>query len=339
MNTHKALLWEPLENKQVRCSLCGHRCLIVEGAYGACRVRENLAGELRTHNYSSLAAVHVDPIEKKPLFHFLPGSTSLSIAAVGCNFQCSFCQNWQISQAPRDGHKLGGQDVTPELVVQAAQRHHCQSISYTYTEPTVFFEYAMDVAALARQHRVRNVFVSNGYMTAEAVAMIAPVLDAANVDLKAFRDETYKRVMRGTLEPVLACLRELVRRGVWVEVTTLVVPGMNDSAAELRDIAGFIAGELGTAVPWHVSRFHGDYQMTSAPPTPVETLREAYDIGKTAGLEFVYCGNIPGEAENTTCPGCGDKLIERRGFAVQAMRVVQGRCPKCARGIAGVWDA
>ncbi|MHC4295510.1 MAG: AmmeMemoRadiSam system radical SAM enzyme, partial [Planctomycetota bacterium] len=292
---HEAMLWEQVGGEKAQCHLCGHECIIAEGKYGLCRVRENVAGTLRTLSYSSVVALNVDPIEKKPLFHFLPGTRSLSIAAAGCNFQCEFCQNWQISQSPRTGGGRAGQAVSPEQIVSAAMSYDCASISYTYTEPTVFFELAYDSARLAQRRGIRNCFVSNGFLTPLAVEKIAPYLDAINVDLKAFRDETYRRVMKARLDPVLECLRSLVAAGIWVEVTTLIVPGMNDSQAELRDIAEFIAAELGSCVPWHVSRFHGDFKMTATPSTPIETLELACSEGQKPGLKYVYCGNVPGE--------------------------------------------
>ena len=335
---HEAMLYEKLNGQTVRCELCGHKCVIAAGKYGLCRVRENVAGMLLSRSYGALVALNVDPIEKKPLFHVLPGSRSLSIAAAGCNFQCEFCQNWQISQAPRTGRILGGQAVSAEQVVTAALNYDCQSISYTYTEPTVFFELAYDTARLAQPRGLMNCFVSNGFMTPLAIETIRPYLDAINVDLKAFRDETYRRVMKGRLEPVLTALRALVQAGIWVEVTTLVVPGMNDSPAELQDIAGFIATDLGPHVPWHVSRFHGDYQMTSTPSTPLETIQRAWEIGRQAGLLYVYGGNAPGEcSESTYCPQCRRLLIDRMGFQVRNMVLVDGACPDCGRHIEGLW--
>ncbi|MDP6047136.1 MAG: AmmeMemoRadiSam system radical SAM enzyme, partial [Phycisphaerae bacterium] len=226
---HDAILWEPGEENRIECRLCGQACTIAPGQYGMCRVRLNENGRLVTTNYGSLVAMHVDPIEKKPLFHFLPGTRSLSIAAPGCNFQCSFCQNWRISQAPRKDPNLTGEAIAPEQIVSTAIGHDCASISYTYTEPTVFFELAFDTARLAHPAGLRNCFVSNGFMTPQAVAMIAPYLDAINVDLKSFREETCQRVMKGGLAPVIDCLRAIVDEGIWLEVTTLVVPDMNDS--------------------------------------------------------------------------------------------------------------
>jgi len=335
----EAMLYGPAKGGAMRCRLCGHGCAVEPDGLGVCRVRRNVGGKLVSLNYDHLVAVHVDPIEKKPLFHFLPGTRSLSIAAAGCNFQCAFCQNWQISQAPRKGRTLAGESAPPEAIVAAAERNGCASISYTYTEPTIFFELAYDTGLLAHQKGIRNCFVSNGFMTPEAVRTIAPVLDGINVDLKAFRDETYRTVMKARLQPVLDCLEALVAAGVWVEVTTLVVPGMNDSEAELSDIAGFIAGRLGVDVPWHVSRFHGDYEMGSTPTTPIETLARAVEIGRGAGIKHVYSGNVPGDAnESTLCAGCGSMLIERTGFAIRGCRITDGACPDCGEKIAGVWD-
>lgn len=333
------MLYEQAEGGAVRCRLCGHQCLIKPGKTGICRVRENVGGKLISLNYDALVAVNIDPIEKKPLFHFLPGSTSLSVAAAGCNFQCPFCQNWRISQAPRTGKILAGESIPPPDLVATAKRNDCKSMSFTYTEPAVFFELCYDTAREAHDAGIKNCFVSNGFMTPEAVQTISPYLDAINVDLKAFRDETYQRVMKGHLEPVLTCLKELVSAGIWVEVTTLVVPGMNDSEDELSDIAGFIAGDLGVDVPWHVSRFHGDYKMTDTPSTPMKTLDSAIEAGQRAGLRYLYCGNVPaGQHENTRCPNCGATLIRRTGFHVAEVRLSGARCPDCSTEIAGIWE-
>jgi len=334
----EAMLQEPGEGGKLRCKLCGHRCVIAPDQLGICRVRQNVGGRLVTLSYDALVAINVDPIEKKPLFHFLPGSMSLSVAAAGCNFQCSFCQNWQISQAPRTGRIVGGRPVAPERLVAEAEDHRCASISYTYTEPTVFFELAYDTGKLARAKGIRNCFVSNGYMTPEAVETAKDFLDAINVDLKAFRDETYRKVMKARLQPVLTCLKALVAAGTWVEVTTLVVPGMNDSEGELGDIAGFIAGELGPDVPWHVSRFHADYEWDGETSTPLATLAKAVEIGRSAGLKFVYSGNVPGDAnESTLCPSCGTMLIQRTGYSIRENRIADGRCPGCGEAVAGIW--
>jgi pyruvate formate lyase activating enzyme len=303
-----------------------------------CRVRTNVDGRLVSTNYEAVVAMHVDPIEKKPLFHFLPGTRSLSIAAPGCNFQCDFCQNWRISQSPRNDPNLAGEAIDPEQILAAALGHDCSSISYTYTEPTVFFELAYDTARLAHPAGVRNCFVSNGFMTPQAVAVIAPYLDAINVDLKSFREETYRRVMKASLAPVLDCLRAIVDEGIWLEVTTLIVPGMNDSAQELGDIAQFIASNLGVNVPWHVSRFHGDYNMHDAPSTPLATLETACQQGSAAGLKYIYCGNVhDGRGESTYCNACGAMVIERIGFSVGGMHLQNGACEKCGEQIDGIW--
>jgi len=335
----EAMLYEKLNGQSVRCGLCGHACVIAGGRYGLCRVRENVAGVLMSRNHGRLVALHADPIEKKPLFHVLPGSRSLSVAGAGCNFQCEFCQNWSISQSPREGRPLEGQAVSPEQIVSAATAYDCRSISYTYTEPTVFFEMARDTARLARAKGLLNCFVSNGFLTPLAVETIRPYLDAINVDLKSFRDETYRSVMKARLEPVLTALRALAAAGIWLEVTTLVVPGMNDSDAELRDIATFIATELGRHVPWHVSRFHGDYRMTTTPTTPMRTITRACELGRLAGLHYVYGGNAPDQCfESTYCPACGHRLIDRMGFTVRDTSLVDGACPNCGRRIEGIWS-
>jgi pyruvate formate lyase activating enzyme len=331
----EALLWDPAGEGAVVCRLCAHRCVVKPGKRGLCAVRENREGRLVTLVYGEVVAANVDPIEKKPLFHFLPGSTALSIATPGCNFRCGFCQNWQISQAPRrGGGGIAGEPFAPEAVVRAALDSGCRSISYTYTEPTVFFEYAAETARLAREAGLLNNFVTNGYMTAEALEDLRPVLDAANVDLKAFNDETYKRVCGARLEPVLDSIRRMKTFGIWVEVTTLVVPGLNDGGAELASIARFIAS-VDPDIPWHVSRFHPDYEYTQAPATPVATLRAAAAAGRREGLRHIYVGNVPGESEDTACRVCGTVLIRRGGFAVLANVLADSRCPTCGTALPG----
>jgi pyruvate formate lyase activating enzyme len=335
----EAYLYESLENNQVKCNLCSHRCMIKDGHRGICGVRENQQGVLKTLTYGNLIARHIDPIEKKPLFHFLPGSLSYSIATVGCNFRCRFCQNADIAQMPAD-HKgmIMGDLCTPSEVVAAAERSGCRSISYTYTEPTIFFEFAYETAKLASERGIRNVFVTNGYMTAEALEMIQPYLDAANVDLKAFTEKYYKELCGARLKPVQDTLKLMKSLGIFVEVTTLIVPGLNDDPKELKDLAIFIAQELGAEIPWHISRFHPTYKLTDRPSTPVETLTKARKIGLKAGLKYVYTGNVPGNAaENTFCYGCGETVIERRGFQVGKLRIKDSHCAKCGALIEGVW--
>jgi pyruvate formate lyase activating enzyme len=332
----EAMLYEPAAGGKVLCRLCAHRCLIADSKFGLCSVRQNQGGKLMTLVYGEVIAAHIDPIEKKPLFHFLPGTTSFSMATVGCNFRCGFCQNWQISQAGKKKASFGGEALSPEEAVDMAKTRGCRSISYTYTEPTIFFEYAHDTSRLAKAQGLANVFVTNGYMTAEALEAARGWLDAANVDLKSFREETYHRVCGGHLQPVLDSIALMKKLGVWVEVTTLVVPGTNDGDEELAEIARFLAG-VDVDLPWHISRFHPDYRYTEAPATPAKTLRRAYDLGKEAGLRYIYIGNITGESEDTLCPKCGQTLIKRSGFSVTSNKVASSRCPFCRTPIAGVF--
>ena len=336
----EAYLYESLDDSKVKCNLCNHRCLIKAGRRGICAVRENNDGILETLVYGNLIARHIDPIEKKPLFHFLPGTLSYSIATVGCNFRCRFCQNADIAQMPVD-HKgtIMGDAATPQEVVDAAGQGGCKSISYTYTEPTVYFEFAYETSRLAHKRGIRNVFVTNGYMTAEALEMINPYLDAANVDLKAFRDKYYKELCGARLKHVQATLKLMKSFNIFVEVTTLIVPNLNDDPSELKDLASFIAEDLGTETPWHISRFHPTYKLIDQPPTPIQTLNTAREIGLNAGLKYVYTGNVPGNTgENTFCYSCGETVVERWGFRVGKMGIKNGQCAKCGARVDGVWE-
>jgi pyruvate formate lyase activating enzyme len=301
-------------------------------------VRENRGGALVTLVADRIAGAGVDPIEKKPFFHFLPGSLAYSIATVGCNLHCRFCQNWVIAQWPRaHAGPVPGQPMAPGDVVRAAAAAGCRTIAYTYTEPTIFFELALDTSRAAAAAGLRNVFVTNGYMTSAALALLAPVLDGANVDLKSFSDRYYRKVCGATLAPVLGSIRGLREHGVWVEVTTLVIPEHNDSDAELAALAGWLAS-VDRDIPWHVSGFHPAYRMAHVPPTPAATLHRAARIGREAGLRYVYTGNVPGDPwEDTACPGCGHRLLRRRGFELLDNALVDGRCPTCRAGIPGVW--
>jgi pyruvate formate lyase activating enzyme len=332
----EAMLYERLADGRVRCGLCAHRCLIAEGGRGVCRVRENRDGTLYTQVYGRIVARHVDPIEKKPLFHFHPGSTAYSIATPGCNFRCRWCQNADISQMVREQDLIAGDEVAPQEIVAAARRTGCRSVAYTYTEPTIFFEYAYDVARLAHDAGLANVFVTNGYMTEEMLEAFDPYLDAANVDLKAFRDETYREYVGARLQPVLDSLKAMKQLGIWVEVTTLIIPGVNDEPHELRDAARFVAQELGPETPWHISRFFPAYRMTDVGPTPVVTLQKAEEIGREEGLRYIYAGNVGGES-STVCHECGRELIRRSGYSIVQNRIQQdGRCPSCNTIVAGV---
>jgi pyruvate formate lyase activating enzyme len=334
----EAYLYKKLDDGEVKCQLCHHACVIKPGRSGICGVRSNNGRELLSRVYGRLVARNVDPIEKKPLYHFLPGSSSYSIATVGCNFKCRFCQNADIAQMPRDRDgAVVGSSIRPDDVVADALRRGSQSIAYTYTEPTIYFEFAYDTAQIAHEKGLRNVFVTNGYMSGQALEMIAPYLDAANVDLKAFKEDYYKTYCGARLAPVLDTLRHMKALGIWVEVTTLVVPGLNDEPDELSDLAGFITEQLGPETPWHISRFHPTYRMTDRPPTPLDTLISAYEIGTRAGLHYVYLGNVPGsEGTNTHCHQCGKLLIERTIFSVRQNRIVDGHCPDCRARVHGV---
>ncbi len=332
----EALLYEKRPDNKVQCYLCNHRCLIKEGKSGICQVRVNREGTLYSLVYGRAVAENVDPIEKKPLFHVLPGSSSYSIATCGCNFRCLHCQNHEISQMPRDGGRIAGWDLQASEAVTRAMESGCRSISYTYTEPTIYFEYALDIARLAREKGIFNVFVTNGYMTEEALEAFHPFLDAANVDLKAATDDFYKRICGARIEPVKASIRKMREMGVWVEVTTLLIPGLNDDPDGLREIARFLLS-VGPEVPWHVSGFHPTYRLTDRTRTPVQTLRMAREIGLQEGLRYVYSGNVPGDdGENSQCPGCGERLIRRFGFRILENRLRGGACPRCEEKMEGI---
>lgn len=333
----EAMLYEKLENKAVRCLLCAHQCKIASSKYGFCGVRQNRDGKLYTLVYAEVIASHVDPIEKKPLYHFLPGSASYSVATIGCNFKCGFCQNWQISQiSKRNGGIFDANTLPPEDAVRQAKKNECLSISYTYTEPTIFFEYAYDTAKLAREAGLYNVFVTNGYMSKEALDEIKPYLNAANVDLKSFSDEFYKNNCKARLRPVLDSIAYMHKIGIWVEVTTLIIPGENDSEEELNAISGFIA-DLDKNIPWHISRFHPDYQFADRSPTSMQILKKAKQIGESHGLRYVYMGNVPGDSD-TYCYNCKELLIKRSYFYVERCNIARGGCPSCGAEIAGVWN-
>jgi len=338
---HEARFYTVEDEKtgEVRCNLCAHRCRIKDGRRGICGVRENRGGTLHSLVYGRLVSGNADPVEKKPLFHFHPGSLTWSIATVGCNFRCRHCQNFEISQPPaRNRGAITGRETSPAAVVEAALAAGCSSISYTYVEPTIFMEFALDCAELASKAGLKNIFVSNGYTSEEASRAIAPFLGANNIDLKSFSDAFYRKICGARLQPVLDAIVLMKELGVWVEVTTLVIPGLNDSEAELADIAGFIAG-VDRNIPWHVTRFHPTFELTDRPPTPAATLRRARDAGLAAGLKYVYTGNLPGDdGENTFCPQCGSCLIERTGFIARQSGIREGICRNCGEKIAGVWE-
>ncbi|NOY52200.1 MAG: AmmeMemoRadiSam system radical SAM enzyme [Deltaproteobacteria bacterium] len=332
----EAMLYRKLDHSVVLCDLCGHRCRIKPGKRGICAVRENRDGMLTSMVYRKLIARSVDPIEKKPLFHFLPGSLSYSIATVGCNFHCRHCQNAEIAQMPHDRNRIFGEEIPPQEIVRQAGEMGCATIAYTYTEPTIFFETAYETARMARRQGIRNVFVSNGYMTEEAIDLIAPYLDAVNIDLKG-RESFYRKICGAHFQPVVDSIRRMYERGIWVEVTTLVIPGLNDGEDELRYIADVIAA-IDPSIPWHLSAFHPAYRLMDRPPTSAEIIRKARSIGRNRGLQYIFVGNLPGEdGEETLCPGCRKQVIRRSGYRILQNSIKNGLCPACGTGIAGVW--
>jgi pyruvate formate lyase activating enzyme len=333
----EATLYDKLESGAVKCRLCRHGCKIDDGKKGICGVRMNSEGTLYTLVYDKVVSTNVDPIEKKPLFHFAPGTKSFSIATVGCNFRCSFCQNWSISQMPHDRGQILGERYTPAQIVEMAKRTGCRSISYTYTEPTIYYELARDTMIEAKKQGLLNVFVTNGYMTRDMLDDSKGLIDAANVDLKAFNDRFYTRYCKAKREGVLDSLGYMKELGVWVEVTTLLIPTLNDDVQEIHEMARFICSELGRETPWHVSRFYPQYKETELPPTDVQALRNVRQIGIEEGLYYVYTGNVPMDpGEKTYCPGCEHLLIDRSGYRIGKDEIKEGSCPKCGFHIDGV---
>jgi len=341
-------LYEKKENKKVRCNACNHRCLIKNQEVGICGVRKNVDGKLYLAVYEKIVGLNVDPIEKKPLFHFLPGTEILSFGTVGCNFRCLFCQNWDISQVSRKDYArefnvertIFGKEIKVKEIVDIAVKNNIQSIAYTYNEPAVFFELAFDVAKIAHEKGIKNVYVSNGFETKEAIEKIAPYLDAINVDLKSFSNDFYRKVCGGTLKPVLETIKRVHKLGIWMEITTLIIPGYNDSEEELKKIAEFIKSVDGEGnIPWHVTRFHPMFKMTDVAPTPIKTLEKAYEIGKEEGLKYVYVGNIRDEKrESTYCWKCNEKVIERNFYGGEIKNHLErNKCPKCGSEIHGVF--
>lgn len=337
-----ARLYESLPEKKVKCLACNHYCKIVPGKLGICGGRKNREGELFSLVYDRVVAASVDPIEKKPIFHLKPGSLSYSIATGGCNLKCRFCQNSDIAQLPKDWmenerRRLSGRAFAPKQIVDQALAHGCESISYTYTEPTVFFELALDTARLAKEKGLYNIFVTNGFMSPELIQEAIPVLDAVNVDLKAFTEDFYRTLCKASLEPVKKTLKMMKQAGIMVEVTTLVIPGLNDDPDDFKRMAGFIAQDLGPQTPWHLSRFHPAYKLLDIGPTPVATLEQACAIGESAGLKHVYTGNVPGAKESTYCSKCGNMLVQRHGYRIDNLLAENGKCPGCGTALYGIY--
>jgi pyruvate formate lyase activating enzyme len=323
--------------ENVKCQVCPNGCILREGGRSVCRNKINYKGVLYTVAYGNPCAVHIDPIEKKPLFHFLPSTTAFSIATAGCNFRCLNCQNWEISQKSPEETYNG--ELFPEQVVERAEQSGCQSIAYTYSEPTAWYEYMYDTAHVAASRGIRNVWITNGYMNEPPLRDLCQYLDAANVDLKSFREEIYNKLNAGTLEPVLNTLKVLKDEGVWFEVTNLVVPTWTDDMQMVSEMCEWLHQNVGPDYPLHFSRFHPDYKLLNLPPTPHETLKEAREIALDSGLHYVYIGNVPGaEEQNTYCPACEKLIIERKGFVVSEMHVNEGACEFCGQKIEGVWN-
>jgi pyruvate formate lyase activating enzyme len=333
----EASFYDKLEGRKVQCGLCRHRCIIANNKRGICSVRENRQGILYSLVYNRPCTYHVDPIEKKPLFHCFPGSKAFSIATAGCNFQCLHCQNHEISQSPKNEEIISGQIITPEEAVELALQSGCRNISYTYTEPTIFYEYAFDIARLAKEKDLFNNFVTNGYIEEEPLAAIRPYLDAANIDLKGFNEAFYRKICGAKLSRVLDSIKLYKKLGIWIEITTLIIPGYNDSEAELKAIAQFIKNDLGAETPWHVSAFYPTYKLLDAPGTPPKTLHRAREIGLEEGLRYVYEGNVPGsEGENTYCYNCKKPVILRYGYTISDYHIKDGACQFCGAVIDGI---
>lgn len=328
-------LYKRLKDNKAQCRNCAYYCLVLPGEKGGCRVRENIDGKLFVLNYGKIIARDIDPIEKKPFFHFLPGTKSYSIASIGCNFSCLNCQNYTISQASCQAPKIWGEDLLPEEIVEHAIKNNCPSIAYTYTEPTIFLEFALDTMKIAKKKGLKNVWVSNGFMSPESAKLIIPYLDANNIDIKSFSDAFYRENCHGRLQPVLDTAKLMKKSGVWVEITTLAIPNLSDSGEMFYDIAKFIYHELGPETPWHISQFSGalSWKLHNLPDTPRETLNKAFEIGKETGLKYVYTGNAPGlSSEDTLCPKCGAIAIDRMGYMIIRYDK-QGRCPKCSQDL------
>ena len=333
----EAKYYRKLKDKEVQCVLCPHQCIVAQGERGICGVRENQEGSYFTLTFGHPCALHVDPVEKKPLFHVLPGSRVYSIATVGCNLNCLFCQNWQISQARQE--EADYETVAPDEVIERSKALNCDLIAYTYSEPTVFFEYMLAIAKKAHEKGLINTCHSNGFIKPEPLSELSSFMDAANIDLKGFTEEYYSTVCGGALKPVLTSLKKIKKGGIHLELTNLIVPSKNDNISKIRSMSQWIANELGPDVPLHFSRFYPRYKLRNLPPTPIKTLERAREVAMEEGLQFVYIGNVPPghKAENTYCPNCKGLLIERRGYVIKKMALKGGECPDCKCAIPGLW--
>jgi pyruvate formate lyase activating enzyme len=330
---HKAMFYEKLKSNYVRCDLCPNNCVLKEDEVGTCGVRQNIGGELYTLVYNQPVAIHVDPIEKKPLYHFYPGSQILSIATVGCNLRCNFCQNWTISQSRPN--ETTAYQATPEQIIALAKEYDCQSIAFTYTEPTIFYEYMLDIAKLAKKEGLKTVMVTCGYINEKPLRELAKYIDAANIDLKGFSDEFYSTYTTGSLQPVLNTIQIAKEEEMFFEITNLVIPQANDDPIMIRAMCKWIKENIGDEYPLHFSRFFPNYKLTNRPPTPVKTLEMAYEIAVEEGLKYVYIGNVGNIGEDTYCPKCGKLLIDRSGYSLEKINIKNGKCEFCGEEIFG----
>ena len=329
----EAQFYEKLENGAVQCNLCPNYCRLSEGITGVCGVRRNIDGTLYTLVYNRPVSINIDPIEKKPLYHFYPGSNILSLATAGCNLRCNFCQNWTISQSKPD--EVQAYELTPEQVVETAKLYNCESIAFTYTEPTIFYEYMYDIAKCAHEQGLKTVWVTCGYINEEPLRKLIPYLDAANIDLKGYSDDFYSTYTTGSLEPVLRTIEICKEEGLFFEITNLVIPDANDDPEMIRDMCIWIREEIGDEYPLHFSRFFPNYKLTNRPATPIKTLEMAYEIALEESLKYVYVGNVGYIAEDTFCPNCGKKIIDRSGYTVKEENIINGRCKFCGYEIFG----
>ena len=331
----EASFYKKLDNLKVKCLLCPHECLINNNKTGICAVRKNQGATLFSLVYGKVIAENTDPIEKKPLYHFMPGTRSFSLATVGCNLKCQHCQNYEISQMPLDRKMINGRDKSPEELVRFAKNTSCDSISFTYSEPTIYYEFAYDIAKLSHDQGLKNIMVTNGYINSKPLEEIAPYIDGANIDLKSFSDDFYNKICGARLQPVLDSIRLYKKLGIWIEITTLIIPGLNDKEDELKNTAEFIAS-VGKDIPWHVTAFYPTYNLLEKSRTSIEHLIKARNIGINAGLRYIFTGNIPGyEGENTYCYECKKLLIERTGFRIENNYIKDESCPGCKTKVDG----
>lgn len=328
----EAILYEKV-GKALNCKICERRCIISPGKTGFCQMRENMGDKIYNLNYAAVSSAAVDPIEKKPLFHFYPGSMVFSLGSVGCNFRCRYCQNWGISQAELEN--IPTRDMSPEDAIHLTKEYECKSIAWTYNEPTMWFEYTLDSAKIARKEDIKTIYVTNGYMSEESFQEIRPYLDAANIDLKGMREKFYQDLCEARLEPVLDTIVRMYDAKIHIEVTNLMIPGYNDSDEDIRSLVKFMVDEVGVEVPLHFTRFFPQYQMQELPPTEIKYLEKAHKIAKDAGMKYVYIGNVPTkDGENTYCPECGEPVIKRNGFSVMSDKIKETRkCPRCKADI------